>query len=75
MVQLEVEVEEGVWKPVVRYDTSHGFAHRDIMMPDGSQKKGPFDLNDFGSALNFAQEDLLRSWMNYRENYLRRLTT
>ena len=36
------------WKPVVRYDTSHGFAHRDILMPDGSQKKKSFDLNDFG---------------------------
>jgi hypothetical protein len=29
MVQLEVEVEEGVWKPVVRYDCAHDFAHRD----------------------------------------------
>ena len=26
VVQLEVEVRE-VWKPVIRYDTAHGFAH------------------------------------------------
>jgi len=29
MVQLEVEVEEGVWKPAIRYDCAHDFAHRD----------------------------------------------
>jgi len=29
VVQLEVEVEDGVWKPVIRYDCAHNFAHRD----------------------------------------------
>ena len=61
------------WMPVVRYDTSHGFAHRDILMPDGSQKKESFDLGDFGSTFTFAQEDLLQNWMSYRENYLGRI--
>jgi hypothetical protein len=28
VVQLEC-LWEGEWKPVVRYDTAHGFAHRD----------------------------------------------
>ncbi len=28
MVQLEV-THEGIWKEVVRYDCTHGFAHRD----------------------------------------------
>ena len=72
IVQYEVMVVSN-WKPVVRYDTAHGFAHRDILMPDGSQKKESFDLGDFGSTLTFAQEDLLRNWKSYRENYLRRM--
>jgi hypothetical protein len=28
LVQLEIR-EQGKWNPVVRYDTAHGFAHRD----------------------------------------------
>ena len=32
VVQLECQfVEDGKWTPVVRYDTAHGYAHRDIM--------------------------------------------
>jgi hypothetical protein len=27
---------EGRWMPAVRYDTSHGYAHKDLMNPDGS---------------------------------------
>ncbi|MBI3990279.1 MAG: hypothetical protein HY347_11765 [candidate division NC10 bacterium] len=33
MVQLEVEVEEGVWRPVLRYDCAHDFAHKDRYNP------------------------------------------
>jgi hypothetical protein len=32
VVQLEC-FWKGKWKPVVRYDTAHGFAHRDKMVP------------------------------------------
>lgn len=71
-IQYELKLIDE-WKAIVRYDTSHGFAHRDILMPDGSQKKESFDVGDFGSTLTFAQEDLLRNWENYRENYLQRM--
>ncbi len=30
VVQYETKVEEN-WLPVVRYDTRHGFAHRDLL--------------------------------------------
>jgi len=38
VVQLEVEVE-GEWKPVVRYDCSHKFNHRDAYNLRGSREK------------------------------------
>ena len=34
MVQYEIFVKEK-WYEVVRYDTSHGYAHRDLMHADG----------------------------------------
>lgn len=39
MVQLEVEVEDGIWKPVIRYDCAHDFAHRDRYNLKGDQDK------------------------------------
>ncbi|MFH1245828.1 MAG: hypothetical protein V1662_05010, partial [Candidatus Omnitrophota bacterium] len=33
-IQMEVQYK-GKWSPVIRYDTAHGFAHRDFIHPDG----------------------------------------
>jgi len=52
VVQLEVEVEDE-WKPVVRYDCSHRFVHRDSYDLRGRQRKEEFDLN-YEEALTFA---------------------
>ena len=38
VVQLEVEVK-GEWRPVIRYDSSHEFVHRDCYNLKGKQKK------------------------------------
>jgi len=40
MVQLEINVK-GEWRPVVRYDTAHGFAHREFFHSDGKVEKVP----------------------------------
>ncbi|OGR54258.1 MAG: hypothetical protein A3I11_07685 [Elusimicrobia bacterium RIFCSPLOWO2_02_FULL_39_32] len=71
-VQYEALIETE-WTAIVRYDTAHGFTHRDILMPDGSARKESIDLEDFGSALTYAQEDLLRNWERYKEDYLGRI--
>jgi hypothetical protein len=42
VVQLEVWVE-GQWRPAVRYDTAHGFAHCDWYRRDGSCEKIDLD--------------------------------
>jgi hypothetical protein len=42
IVQYTVQLElfhDGTWKPVVRYDNAHGFCHRDMLHPDGTQEK------------------------------------
>lgn len=69
MVQLEVLVE-GEWKPVVRYDCAHGYAHRDRYNLQGEQQKEDLAMN-FEEALTFADEDLDDQWETYRERYLK----
>ena len=68
MVQLEVEVE-GEWKPVVRYDCSHRFVHRDVYNLGGKQRKEELDLS-YGEALTFADEDIDENWERYRSIFL-----
>ncbi|MCK6568124.1 MAG: hypothetical protein HUU12_15115 [Anaerolineales bacterium] len=40
IVQLEcLFSEDGEWTPVVRYDTAHGYAHRDVMRPHRKRRE------------------------------------
>ncbi len=57
------------WKNVVRYDTAHGFVHKDIIHPKGTIEKQPLHFNDFNSAFTFAIQDLKISWKWYRSAY------
>lgn len=70
MIQLEIDVN-GAWKPVVRYDTAHGFAHRDIIHPQGEVDKTPVAMGDYNAALSFAELDLRSNWEMYRERFLK----
>lgn len=68
-VQYETKIGE-FWYPVVRYDTSHGFAHRDIMTLRGSVKKTPLFNQDYNDALTFAENDLKLNWEHYKKRFL-----
>lgn len=70
MIQYEL-FTKGSWMSIVRYDTSHNFAHKDILYPDGTKEKVSLNFSDFGSALIFAQEDLLRNYKIYRDAFLK----
>jgi hypothetical protein len=62
VVQLEAKEGEG-WLPVVRYDTTHGFAHRDRYRTDGSVvKHEPIMGSDFNEALTYAIRDIRMNW-------------
>ena len=73
VVQLEYLVNEA-WQPVVRYDTAHGFAHRDRYLPDGTVlAHEPMVVADYNEALTFAADDVRANadqWLRpFREYY------
>jgi hypothetical protein len=70
VVQYEIKISEE-WYPVVRYDTSHGFAHKDTLSYRGETIKEKLPFNDFNLALTFAEKDLKDNWQKYRELFLK----
>lgn len=70
MVQLEVEVEDGIWKPVIRYDCAHDFAHRDRYNLKGDQDKEEIALS-YAESLDLADKDINDNWDIYQERFLR----
>ena len=72
VVQYEIFFEDK-WVPIVRYDTSHGYAHKDLMNPDGSIEKIFMGEADLSEALTSADLDINANWERYKERYFRRL--
>lgn len=68
VVQYEAEFQGG-WHPIVRYDTSHGFAHRDLIHPDGTSDKQPLLFESYNLALTYATQELKQNWRRYRRNF------
>jgi hypothetical protein len=68
MVQLEV-THEGIWKEVVRYDCTHGFAHRDAYNLSGKHVKEELHLS-FDDALTLADDDIDDNWETYKHRFL-----
>ena len=63
---------DGEWMPVVRYDTSHRIAHKDILDIKGREKKVLLGVADFREALLLADEDIKANWRSYKALFLRR---
>jgi hypothetical protein len=70
VVQLEYWSGER-WEPIVRYDTAHGFAHRDLYRPGRALEKTPLGLADLNEALTIAEQDLKANWRLYRDRYVK----
>ena len=68
-VQFETFIN-GEWFPVVRYDTSHGFAHRDLLNIKGIKRKTPLFATDNNDALTFAENDIKDNWEVYKQRFL-----
>lgn len=68
-VQYETKIND-IWHPVVRYDTAHGFAHRDLLSLKGEVKKTPLFNQDYNDALTFAENDLKSNWEYYKKRFL-----
>ena len=70
IVQYETKLE-GKWYPVVRYDTRHGFAHRDTLDKRGKKQKTPIFARNYNEALTFAEYDIKSNWRLYKQQFLR----
>jgi len=58
--------------PVVRYDTAHGYAHRDQMFRDRDPIKTRLgDRLSLDEALRIADDDIRRNWRTYRRQFMR----
>ena len=68
VVQYEALIENK-WRAIIRYDNSHGFAHKDIIHYNGEQEKQPLYFPDLNIAFTFAIQDLKISWRWYRMAY------
>ncbi len=59
----------GDWKPIVRYDTAHGFAHKDIIKANGEIIKQPLFFETYNLAFTYATIDLKANWKKYKEDF------
>ncbi|MBW7919911.1 MAG: hypothetical protein H3C52_11495 [Anaerolineales bacterium] len=69
VVQLECYFVDHGWLPVVRYDTAHGFAHRDTIHPRREAEKKAMPVGSYEEGLSFAENDLKSNWREYRRRY------
>lgn len=69
VVQYETKLN-GKWYPVVRFDTGHGFAHRDLLNKEGKKVKMSLFITDYNEALTFAEHDIKTNWKIYKHLFL-----
>jgi hypothetical protein len=68
VIQLECRFNDK-WNAIVRYDTAHNFAHRDLLHPSGETEKSEMITQNYNEALTFAIKDLTDNWEKYRQRY------
>lgn len=72
VIQYETLIN-GKWAAIVRYDCSHGFFHKDIQRPDGSQEKSAIAIEDLSIAVSYAEQELKDNWEIYKQKYFREI--
>ena len=74
-VQYEM-IFDGHLRPIVRYDTAHGFAHRDHLPEDRSTHHWDrmTEHATYRESLTEAMNDIRSNWERYRSDFLRRNT-
>lgn len=68
-VQLEILVKRK-WKPIIRYDCTHGFSHIDKYDISGNKTKKVLNLS-YENALTLADFDINNNWDKYVKNFLK----
>src|SRR5215510_9540313 len=72
VVQYETLIA-GEWCPVVRYDTAHGFAHKDVLSPGGGIERKIAVSYAYNEAFTNAEIDIKLNWHRYKEEYLQKV--
>lgn len=63
----------GRWYPVIRYDGSHGEAHRDTLDQHGHTiAKDWLGPMTYTAAVAYASDDLRSNWRTYRDRFMER---
>ena len=83
MVEIEIEkakvvdfkvmyntIIEGKERQVVRYDCSHGYAHKDILYQKPKRKEKMAKIG-YDKLLDLARDDITRNWEEYKKKYLK----
>ena len=69
--RLQYETKHNdLWHAVVRYDTAHGFAHRDLYNINGDVAKTPLFNQNYNDALTFAESDLKLNWKYFKRKFM-----
>lgn len=68
VVQYEAVIS-GEWQAIVRYDTAHGFAHKDMLRAKAEPVKQPLFFESYSLAFTFATHDLKANWRQYRDGF------
>ena len=72
VVQYETKVDDK-WMPVVRFDTAHGYGHKDLIDPDGTKEKILMGDVGYNDLLTKADQDINENWMRYKNRFFRRM--
>ena len=56
-----------------RYDTAHGFAHKDILSPGGTTEKKIVVSYGYNEVFTNAEIDVKLNWQWYKEEYLQKV--
>jgi hypothetical protein len=69
VVKLILKIGQEFYE-VIRFDSAHGFPHKDILAPDGSiKRKVWYELFDNNQALDLAVRDLKDNYEIYIERF------
>jgi len=61
------------WRPVIRYDTAHGYAHKDVLdRRDRVIQKTELKNIDYKKALDIADDDIEANWKTYKKDFSKR---
>jgi hypothetical protein len=61
------------WFALVRYDCSHGFFHRDVILPNGDKEKYEIIIKSLKDASSYAEQDIKDRWEWYKEKFVKKL--